>query len=79
MRKTKKTKTPTLHDLAVRLCEGGIVEVGGVSVGLGLDSYIFDPCFVCEMDSLCHKGNDVCNLCEECDQLTKKDCFLILI
>lgn len=85
MRKNLKTirkenkKVNSLHEKAVRLCEGGIVEVDGLSVKLRLDKYIFDPCIVCEMDSLCHKGNDICDLCEECDSLIKEDCYLILM
>lgn len=67
----------TVHDKAIRLIEGGIVEVSGMNVTLGHEPYIFDPCFVCDMDCLCHKGNDICELCEECDSITREDCFLI--
>lgn len=69
-------KKQSLHDKAIRLVEGGVVEVDGHSVKMGHQSFIFDPCFVCEMDSLCHKGNEFCNLCEECDYITGEDCFL---
>ena len=69
----------TIHDKAIRLVEGGIVEVDGLCVALRHEPYIFDPCFVCELDSICHKGNNICSVCEECDAITKKDCFLVLI
>lgn len=95
------TMGKTVHDKAIRLIEGGIVEVDGHCVTMAhrpnhvdpcsvchLDSQchqlgpicdFFDPCFVCDMDSLCHKGNAICELCEECDFITGKDCFLILM
>lgn len=68
-----------LHQKAIRLIEGGIVEVCGHSVALGREPYIFDPCFGCEMDCLCHKDGDICELCMECDDITRDDCFLILM
>lgn len=69
----------TIHEKAIRLVEGGVVEVSGLSVRLVKDSNIFDPCFTCEMDCLCHFGNDMHLLCRECDIITKKNCFLILV
>lgn len=71
-----KEKKQSLHDKAIRLVEGGIVEVNGHSVKLGHDTDFYDPCFICEMDCLCHKGNEFCNVCEECDSLTDNNCFL---
>lgn len=67
----------TIHEKAIRLIEGGVVEISGLSVIMRHEPYIFDPCFVCDMDCLCHAGNDICNLCEECDAITGEDCFLI--
>lgn len=69
----------SMHEKAIRLIEGGIVEVSGLCVRMGYSPYIIDPCFCCDMDSLCHKGNPICDLCEECDSITKEDCFLILV
>ena len=69
-------KKQSLNDKAIRLVEGGIVEVNGHDVKLGQNTYIFDPCYCCEMDCLCHKGNEMANICEECDSLTGNDCFL---
>jgi len=68
----------SVHEKAIRLIEGGIVDVDGHSVKLGKEPYIFDPCFCCEMDSLCHIGNEMYSVCEECDNITHMDCFLIL-
>ena len=69
----------SIHEKAIRLVEGGIVDVDGHSVKLGKAPYIFDPCYCCEMDSLCHIGNEMCNVCTECQNITQMDCFLVLI
>ena len=66
------------HDKAIRLIDGGIVEVDGLCVRLIHRPYIVDPCFDCEMDSLCHLGSDICRLCMECDSITGELCFLKL-
>lgn len=67
----------SVHEKAIRLVEGGIVEVGGISVILHSEPDIFDPCFCCDMDSLCHFGTEMHLVCRECDRITKKDCLLI--
>lgn len=72
-------KKESVHEKAIRLVEGGFVNVDGHTVKLGKDNYIFDPCFCCEMDSLCHIGNEMCSVCQECDSITHMDCFLILV
>ena len=69
----------SIHEKAIRLLEGGIVEVDGLSVKLVQLPYIFDPCFCCEMDCLCHKGTEMCDVCEECDAISRMDCFLTLL
>lgn len=67
-----------IHEKAIRLIEGGIVEVEGHHFSLKHERYIFDPCFVCEMDSLCDPEGDICAICEECDSITREDCYLVL-
>lgn len=69
----------SVHEKAIRLVEGGIVDVNGHSVQLVKDPYMFDPCYCCEMDCLCHKDNEMYNVCVECDNITQMDCFLVLI
>lgn len=71
-----KTKD-NIHEKAIRLVEGGIVEVNGISVILHSEPYLFDPCYCCEIGCLCHKGNEMCSVCEECDRITNNDCLLI--
>lgn len=73
MKKTEKT----LHEKAIRLIEGGVVEISGMSVRMRHEPYIWDPCRLCDMDCLCIMGNDICNLCVECDTILGEDCILI--
>lgn len=72
-------KKESIHTKAIRLIEGGIVNVDGHSVKLGKEPYIFDPYYCCEMDSLCHIGNEMCAVCMECDNITHMTCWLILL
>ena len=69
----------SIHEKAIRLIEGGIVDVDRHSVKLVKGHDIFDPCYCCEMDCLCHSGSEMCEVCKECDDITKMDCFLVLI
>ena len=79
MLKMMKHNNESIHEKAIRLIEGGIVEVSGLCVKMGREPAYLDPCYCCEMDCLCHKGNPICDLCEECNSITKEDCFLILV
>ena len=63
-----KKKELSLHDKAVRLCEGGVVEFQGHFLRAG-DYYGDDnPCYYCNMT----------DLCAECDDLTDTKHILIL-
>ena len=75
----RKNDIESIHSKAIRLLEGGVVEVQGLSVVVRAEKWLCDPCFVCEMDSICHFGSEMCNVCHECDIISKKDCFLVLI
>ena len=74
----RKETIDSIHSKAIRLLEGGVVEVQGLSVIVRVEEHLSDPCFVCEMDCICHYGNEMCIVCRECDMITRKDCFLIL-
>lgn len=66
---TKANKQMSLHDRAVRLCEGGIVECSGHYIkakDVGKEEH---PCWLCSMDSACNQ--EMCDLCFECDELTR--------
>lgn len=71
-------KEERLHEKAIRLIEGEVVEVQGLSIRLGRQHHIFDPCLCCDMDCICHVGNDMRSLCLECDCITHDDCYMIL-
>lgn len=68
-----------VHKKAIRLIEGGIVGISGHYVKMGRAPFELDACDCCNMDCLCHKGDPICDLCEECDSITRDNCFLILV
>lgn len=68
-----------LHEKAIRLIEGGHEQVEGLWVRLIKIPYEVDSCMECEMDCLCHKGNEICNLCTECEKIIGYTCCLKLV
>lgn len=52
-----------LHDKAIRLLEGGRVEINNLVVGAKLAPEREFSCNCCEMDCLC--DNEMCALCNE--------------
>lgn len=75
---TKKMKQ-SVHEKAIRLIEGGIVEVDGHCVRLWKGPYEVDTCNYCVMDCLCHYGSEMNLVCKECDEITQMSCRLILM
>lgn len=71
-------KEKEIHEKAIRLLEGGIVEVNGHSVKVGKCPIEAFPCDICKMDSICRKGTAMCAVCEECDNISEGDYYLIL-
>ena len=64
-------KVETLHDLAVRLCEGGAVWFEGHTfVAIELPD-VDDACYCCHLDSICNEN--IKELCMECDALVGKN------
>lgn len=63
-----KQKKMTLHEKAVRLCEGGVVKCSGHYVRAKEIHPGFTACMECSMDSACDL--EMSNLCDECDSLT---------
>ena len=72
-------KKQTIHDKAIRLIEGGLVDVDGHCVRLNKTSGRWDICMLCEMDCLCTTGSEMSSVCQECDDITQKDCYLVLV
>lgn len=65
-----------LHEKAVRLCEGGAVEVNGLWVKTRVVDDEVNPCSICNMDCLCIMEID--DLCRECDAYDRKRHLLYL-
>lgn len=63
-------KENTLHQKAVRLCEGGSVWVNSLCVRAKRVPDYVNACEVCEMDSACNK--EMCDVCAECDGYERK-------
>ena len=66
----------SIHEKAIRLIKGGIVNVDGHSVKLVNVPDMFDTCNSCEMDCLCHIGTEMYYVCIECVGISKKNCIL---
>lgn len=69
----------SIYEKAIRLIEGGIVDVDGHSVKLVQIPDKFDTCSDCEMDCLCHIGTEMYYVCIECVGISKKNCILELV
>lgn len=72
-----KKKEMTLHDKAVRLCEGGAVWCMGHYVKAEVVRMDDLPCFDCSMDYIYQA--ELCDLCSECDNLTNEEHILVLV
>lgn len=66
----------TVHKKAIRLVEGGIVEIVGNWFRLRRfpDYYDDNPCMECELDSICQL--DHIDICGECEAITGQRCCL---
>lgn len=67
-------KELSIHDKAVRLCEGGVAEINGHFVKAVECPNDITPCEVCNMDSACRM--EMTDLCAECEKVTHKRYFL---
>ena len=68
-----------IHKKAIRLIEGGHVMADSLWVRLVKVPCDYDSCLICEMDCLCHEGNEICSLCCECEAITHECCYLKLV
>lgn len=75
----KNSEGSTIHDKAVRLLEGGIVQVDSVFVRAVKAIGMYATCEVCEMDSLCRFGTEMLEVCKQCDFLSNNYYYLKLI
>lgn len=68
-------KEKELHEKAVHLSEGGIVEVAGLFVrAIPVNDYVVG-CEVCQMDCLCR--GEMTDLCAELCAYDRKDHYLV--
>lgn len=72
----KTTKQMRLHDMAVRLCEGGEVLYQGYGLKAIAVPEGVDPCDLCQMDCLCRA--EMVELCAECDSYERRFHLLYL-
>ena len=82
-------KKMTEHDKAIRLLEGGIVEIEANWFRLKRfpNDYDGNPCEECELDSICRQEHtDICvecrlehlDICVECEAISNQRCCLQL-
>ena len=74
-----KSKGNSIHEKAIRLLEGGVVNVDGHFVRAVKVDVEFDICNECEMDCLCGLGTDMLAVCIECDSIGKNGYYLKLV
>ena len=68
----------TVHDKAIRLLEGGVVEIKSNWFSLRRlpEGEFIYPCLECNLDSICH--GEHADVCEECDTISGGKCCLQL-
>lgn len=68
----------SVHDKAIRLLEGGIVEIDGDNFRLNRIPYELDidDCCECELDSICREEHK--EVCSECGDISGYRCYLKL-
>lgn len=68
----------TTHDKAIRLLEGGIVEIDAnwFRVRLFPDYFDDDTCMECDLDSICNFEH--VDVCSECETISHRKCCLEL-
>ena len=72
-------KEQEIHEKAIRLIEGGQVNVDGHCVKMKKASEDYRACMQCDMDSLCKADSEMYFVCLECDYITDDDCYLELV
>lgn len=73
-----KRMSMTVHDKAIRLLEGGVVEIEGNWFRLIRfpENYDGIPCYECNLDSICREEHE--DVCAECDAISGRICCLRL-
>lgn len=71
-------KEKEIHNKAIRLLEGGIVNADGFNVTLRKYTIYEDACMICEMYSICRIGTEMYSVCMECEKMSQDECYLKL-
>ena len=74
-----KLKGNSIHEQAIRLIEGGVVNVDGHFVRAVKVNWESDTCDLCEMDCLCHFGTEMLAVCIACDSIDTNNYYLKLV
>lgn len=74
-----KSKYVIIHEKAIRLIEGGVVEVDGLFVkAIEVDS-VDECCEICTMDCLCVSESHIFDVCAECNRINRYNYCLKLV
>ena len=69
-----------IHEKAIRLLEGGHVEIDGHFVFAQIASDQTFPCECCDLDAICTRdSNALMDVCMECDRQTGKKHILAMV
>ena len=74
-----KSKYDIIHEKAIRLIEGGVVEVDGLSVRAINIGSEYECCEICDMDCLCLIDTEMLKVCEQCDWISAGNYYLKLV
>lgn len=74
MKKKRYSNEKALHEMAVRLCEGGTVWYNGHFLKAKRIDTDDNPCYLCEMDSACDMN--MTDLCGECEAYSRRKYML---
>ena len=76
MKRHDYEKAKTIHEKAIRLLEGGLVEIDGLVFSIDEAGPEVDPCYDCQLDSIC--SQNILSVCFEADVITNTYHKLIL-
>lgn len=68
MKRHNSEKEYTIHEKAIRLLEGGLVEIDGLVFSIDEAGPEDDPCYSCKLDSICSRNVRI--ICAETDLIT---------
>lgn len=76
MKRHDYEKAYSIHEKAIRLLEGGLVEIDGLVFSIDEAGPEDDPCYSCRLDSICSRNIQI--VCMEADVITRTSHRMIL-